>query len=184
MTRETALQILAKHLSNPVLLKHSFAVEAAMRSLASNFRGDVDTWGITGLLHDADYEESKGHPEKHGKILFEEEPNSIPSVVEHAIRAHNNLETHVLPESPLDWSLYCCDDLTGFITAIALTIKSKKLSDVTAEMVLEKLVKKDFIKEMKRSSMYLCEEKLGIPLREFVAIVLTAMQAVHEELAL
>ena len=66
MTRETAYQILTKHLTNPNLLKHCLAAEATMRALAPKFNGDVDEWGITGLLHDADYEKAKGHPEQHG----------------------------------------------------------------------------------------------------------------------
>lgn len=184
MTRETAYHILTKHLSNQNLLKHCLAAEATMRALAPKFSGDVNEWGITGLLHDADYEESKGNPEKHGMLLFELEPNSIPTYIEHAIKAHNYEFTKVAPESPMDWAIYCCDQLTGLIVAATLIHPDKKLASVTPEFVINRMKKKDFAKGANRESIYLCEEKLGIPLQEFVAITLTAMQEIHEELGL
>lgn len=184
MTRETAYQILQKHLSNPNLLKHCLAAEVTMRALAPKFNGNVDDWGITGLLHDADYDKSKGHPEKHGLLLFELEPNSIPSLIEHAIKAHNFDDTGVMPETPMDWAIYCCDQLTGLVVACALVTPNKKLADVTVEFVLKKLRQKDFAKGAKREPIYLCEEKLGIPLQEFVSLTLKAMQGIHEEIGL
>lgn len=155
-----------------------------MRALAPKFKGDVDMWGITGLLHDADYEQSKGHPEQHGLLLFQLEPNSIPSLIEHAIKAHNFEETGIKPESPMDWAIYCCDQLTGLIVAATLVHPDKKLASVDVDFVLNRMKKKDFAKGANRASIYLCEEKLGIPLREFVTITLKAMQGVHEELGL
>lgn len=184
MTRETAYKILTKHLSNPNLIKHCLAAEAAMRALAPSFDADPNVWGITGLLHDADYDKSKGHPEEHGLLLFQLEPNSIPSVIEHAIKAHNYEETHVKPESPMDWAIYCCDQLTGLIVAAALVHPDKKLMSVSVDFVLNRMKQKDFAKGARREPIYLCEEKLGIPLRDFVELVLVAMQGVHKELGL
>lgn len=184
MTRDTAYYILTKHLKNPVLLKHSLATEAVMRALAPQFKDDPDTWGITGLLHDADYEAAKGHPEKHGMLLFKLEPNEIPSVIEHAIKAHNFEETHIQPESPMDWAMYCCDELTGIIMSIAQTLKSKKIADVSSDIILEKLQDKNFAKDAHKEKILLCEEKLGIPLREFIQTTLKTMQGIHEELSL
>ena len=184
MTRETAYHILTKHLTNPALLKHCLAAEATMRALAPKFNGDPDVWGITGLLHDADYEKSKGHPEKHGLLLFKLEPNAIPTVIEHAIKAHNFDETGVKPESPMDWAIYCCDQLTGLIVAATLIHPDKKLASVTVDFVINRMKKKDFAKGAKREPIYLCEEKLGIPLEEFVGITLKAMQGIHTELGL
>lgn len=196
MTRKTAYEILTKHLTNPNLLKHCLAAEATMRALAPKFNGDVEQWGITGLLHDADYDKSKGHPERHGLLLFELEPNSIPSVIEHAIKAHNFEETGIAPESPMDWAIYCCDQLTGLIVAATLIHPArnadasvaggpdKKLASVDVDFVLNRMKKKDFAKGAKREPIYLCEEKLGIPLRDFVGITLKAMQGIHKELGL
>lgn len=182
MTREVAYQILTKHLTNPNLIKHCLATEAVMRALAPTFHGDIDQWGITGLLHDADYDKSKGNPEQHGMLLFQLEPNSIPSVIEHAIKAHNFEYTKVTPESPMDWAIYCCDQLTGLIIAATLIHPDKKLASVTVDFVIKRMKAKDFAKGAQREPIYLCEEKLGIPLQEFVGITLKAMQGIHEEL--
>ncbi len=184
MTRETALQILTKHLSNKVLLKHSLAVEAVMRSLAPMFKGDIEEWGIAGLLHDADYDEAKGQPERHGFLLFQLEPNMIPSVVEHAIKSHNFEDTHIAPESPMDWALYCCDDLTGIITELAQAQKEKVLSSISSQQIVQELLEKHKNKKNTHLAAFLSEEKLGIPLEQFVILNLKAMQAAHEELGL
>ena len=184
MTRETAWLILNKYLKNPVLLKHSLATEATMRTLAPRFQGDIEEWGITGLLHDADYEKAKGSPEEHGKLLFKFEPNSIPTVIEHAIEAHNFEQTKILPESPMDWALYCCDELTGLIAESAAGSQDKKLASLTVEIILSQLKKEDFAKGASRAGVYQCQEKLAIPLEEFIGITLKAMQGIHEQLGL
>ncbi len=184
MLRQTAYHILTKHLTSPVLLKHSLATEAAMRALALRFNGDVEMWGITGLLHDADYEKAKGYPKKHGVLLFDLEPNSIPSLIEHAIKAHNSPFTKVMPESPMDWAITCVDELTGLIAAAAQATPEKKLQSITTEMMLQRLKQMDFAKGAQRATMYLCEEKLGIPLEEFINITRKAMQGIHEDLGL
>jgi len=184
MTRQTAWEILNKHLKNPNLIKHCLAAEAAMRALAPKFKGNVEEWGITGLLHDADYEKSKSHPEKHGLLLFELEPNSIPTNIEHAIESHNFEWTKVEPVSPMDWAIYCCDQLTGLIVAATLIHPDKKLTSITSEFVIKRMQEKNFAKGATREPIYKCEEKLGIPLEEFVGITLKAMQDIHEELGL
>lgn len=184
MTRDTAYQILTKYLTNPNLLKHSLAAEVAMRALALRFGGDVDEWGITGLLHDADYEKSKGHPEKHGLFLFELEPNTIPSTIEYAIKSHNYEENHVMPQSVMDWAITCCDQLTGLIVATTLIHPDKKLASITVDFIMNRMKQKDFAKGAKREPILLCEEKLGIPLPEFISIVLTAMQQIAPQLGL
>ncbi len=184
MIRATAWEILNKYLTNPNLIKHCLATEVTMRALAPRFQGDVDEWGVTGLLHDADYEKAKGHPEKHGLLLFKLEPNSIPTVIEHAIESHNYEYTKVMPESPMDWGIYCCDQLTGLIVASALIHPDKKLASLTVEFILNRMKQKDFAKGANREAILMCQEKLGIPLEEFVKITLTAMQGIHEELSL
>jgi predicted hydrolase (HD superfamily) len=184
MTRATAYQILTKYLTNPQLIKHSLATEATMRSLAPRFAGDVEDWGITGLLHDADYEKAKGHPEKHGLLLFKLEPNSIPTNVQHAIEAHNFAFTNIKPTSSLDWALYCSDELTALIMTITLSTKSQQLAGLTPDDIIQKIRQKNFEKNANKESVYLCESKLNIPAPEFIAMALKAMQAIHEVLGL
>ena len=184
MTRQLAHDILTRHLTNQNLLKHCLAAEATMRALATYFGEDENVWGITGLLHDADYEMCKGHPEQHGLLLFEKEPNTIPSVIEHAIKAHNYMYTHINPESRLDWAITCCDQLTGLIVAATLIHPDKKINSVTLEFLMNRMKQKDFAKGADRTQIYLCQEKLGIPLIEFVTITLTAMQSISGPLGL
>lgn len=184
MTRQLAWEILNKYLTNKSLIKHSLAAEITMKALARYFGEDEEVWGVTGLLHDADYEICKGHPEKHGLLLFEKEPNTIPTDVEYAIKSHNYLYTKVMPQSHMDWAITCCDQLTGLILACALITPEKKLSVLTNEFIMEKLKTSSFAKGADRKQIYMCEEKLGIPLIEFVTITLTAMQEISNQLEL
>lgn len=188
-TREIAHEIVKKYLKNPNLIKHSYAAEAVMRALYKRLNKDTyskefeDMWGITGLLHDADYEMAKGHPEIHGILITEKEP-SIPPDIAYAIKAHNFEKTLVLPKSPMDWAIACCDQLTGLIVAAALIHPDKKLATITPEFVLNRFSEKSFAKGADRKAIERCEEKLGIPLREFVEISLKAMQEISDSLEL
>lgn len=183
MTREEAYTILTTHLKNPNLIKHCIACEVTMKALAPRFDGNEEEWGITGLLHDADYEMAKDTPEKHGLLLFEKEKN-IPEAIAYAIKSHNYEYTKVMPETKLDWAITCCDQLTGLITACALVRPEKTLAAVTPEAVIKKMKDKAFAKGAMRAPILLCEDKLGIPLNEFVAITLKAMQDNHTDLGL
>lgn len=189
MTRNEAKGILDKYLTNKNLIKHSLAAEATMKAIYRHLYPegnalDEEKWGIVGLLHDADYEMAKGHPEQHGLLLFEKEPTAIPQDIAHAIKAHNYAYTHVAPLSKMDWAIACADQLTGLIVAAALVHPDKKLASITPEFVLSRMKEKSFAKGAMREPILLCNEKLGIPLESFVALVLTAMQGIHNELEL
>lgn len=192
MTRDDANQILKKYLKNTNLLKHSYAAEAAMKGIYERLFANTpeystnakETWALTGLLHDADYEMAKGQPEIHGLLLFEKEPGIIPNDIAYAIKAHNWEYTRVEPKSQLDWAIACSDQLTGLIVAATLIHPLKKLAAIDTDFILNRFNEKSFAKGAKRESILLCEEKLGLPLREFVMIVLMAMQEIHEELGL
>lgn len=183
MDRQTAFKILITYLTNQNLIKHCLAAEAAMRALAKKLGGNENIWGITGLLHDADYEMSKGLPKMHGLLLFEKE-KAIPEDIAYAIKSHNYLNTNVLPKSLMDWAITCCDQLTGLIVAATLIHPEKKLAAVNVDFILNRLKKKDFANGADRAQILFCEEKLGIPLPEFIQITLTSMQAIHETLGL
>jgi hypothetical protein len=193
MSHDEAYQILTKYLSNKNLIKHSLAAEAAMKALykrltpknEQNPEGEK-TWGIAGLLHDVDYEvaQKENLLDKHGILLFEREEITLPEDITHAIKAHNYHGTKVMPESPMDWSITACDQLTGLIVAAALVVPDRKLASLTAESVLKRFKEKSFARGANRESIMYCEEKLQIPLTEFVEIVLKAMQGIHAELGL
>lgn len=192
MTRDEANLILTKYLKTPNLLKHSLAAEVVMKALYRNFYQNTpeynplteEEWGITGLLHDADYEMCKGRPEIHGILIIDKEGDKIPPAIAYAIKAHNYERTFVLPKSLLDWSIACCDQLTGLIVAATLIHPDKKLSSVTADYVMNRYKDKSFAKGAHRESIEKCEEKLGIPLPEFIQICLTPMQGISTELGL
>jgi uncharacterized protein len=193
MTRQEAYTILTKYLHNKNLLKHCLAAEAAMKALYKHLTpadqqnvADEEKWGIVGLMHDADYElaQQTNQLEKHGLLLFDHEKDTIPEDISHAIKSHNYQNTGVMPESHMDWAIETCDQLTGLIVAAALIHPDKKLTSIDTDFVLKRFHEKSFAKGAKREAIQACEKELGIPLKEFITITLTAMQKIHQELGL
>lgn len=186
MKREEAIELLHAHMQNANLRRHCYAVETVMRALARHFGEDEDVWGIAGLLHDADYEETKEITQEHSHhvVSWLKEKHADERII-NAILAHawKFVEVNPEPSNEMEWSLYCCDELTGFIVAVAL-IKGKSLANVTVESVLKKFPVTGFAAGVHRPQIKLCEEKLGIKLEDFVGIALKAMQDIHEDLGL
>jgi putative nucleotidyltransferase with HDIG domain len=186
MNRDKALEILHHHLENKNLRRHCYAVEACMRALAPRFGGDEELWGLVGLVHDVDYEKTKGTPEKHTQLavrwLREEGASEevVRAVLSHAYDGSGANS----PENEMEWALYCCDELTGFIVAVALVRPDKSLSSVTVEAVLKKFPEKAFAAAVKREQIKECEKRLGLPLEEFTKICLGAMQSISPDLGL
>lgn len=180
MTRDTAYKILSEKINNKNLLKHMLAVEAIMRDLAEYFNEDKDKWGISGLLHDFDYEETLNDFENHGKITEEAFRNKLPEDVLYAIRAHTGL---VERKNLIDKAIYCSDPVSGFIVASALVIPSKKIADVKVENLLNRFKEKHFAKGANREQIMACKE-LGLTLDEFFKISLKAMTKISKELGL
>jgi uncharacterized protein len=189
MTRDDALLILNDLVKNKKLIKHHLAAEAAMKALYKRLSAkptpeEEVNWGLVGLLHDADYEMCKNHPEKHTLILEEKIGNLLDSKIMYAIKSHNYLNNGYRPQSFMDWSIYCSDELTGLIIACALIHPEKKLAPLTAEFVIDKFNSPSFAKGANRDQVRECEKELNIPFNEFVEIVLKAMQAISESLEL
>ena len=187
ITREQAWELLTEKLTNRNLIRHALAAEATMRALAERLGGDPDVWGVVGLLHDGDYEVTGEDLSRHALLMAEwlEEMGETDEEMLDAIRSHVYAHTgdHA-PTSTMGWAMYTCDELTGFIVAVALVMPEKKLSGVSVEAVLKKFKKKDFAKAVNREQIALCEEKLGIPLPEFVEITIGAMQGISDDLGL
>jgi len=196
IARDEALKLLRKYIKTENTIKHMIATEAIMRALARKLvTGDwkleaKNIWGITGLLHDLDYESinqqtHEGHGQKSVEILKKEKAD-LPTSVFQAILAHNydRLGDEYKPKNKMDWALFICDSLTGLIVATALVRPSKKLADVKVKSVMKKFKQPSFAAGTRREDIALCEEKLGIPLREFVGIGLEAMKRVAKELGL
>ena len=184
MNREEALQLLKQNLSNANLQKHSFAVEAIMRALAKRFEQDEEIWALAGLLHDIDYEKTKGDPLTHSKVGAEmlRELGLNEEMVE-AVRTHN--EAHgIEPQSLMAKALFVCDPISGLIVASTLVLPSKKISDLTAQNVLNRFKEKAFARGANREIIQKCEELLGLSLEEFTDIALKAMKGISDELKL
>ncbi len=196
ITKEEAIKLLHENMESQNLRRHCYAVEAVMRALAKHFKEDEEKWGIVGLLHDADYEKTKDTPEKHTRLVAEwlKAKGETDQEVMSAILSHNYAhlieepsEDGTVPGAPkndLEWSLYCCDELTGLIVAIALVKPNKSLAEVTVDSVMNKWNQKSFAAGVKREQIAECEERLDIPLREFIEIAVSAMQGISNELGL
>lgn len=187
MKRDEALQLVNDWTKNKNLVKHMLAVEAIMRALAKRFNEEEELWGMTGLVHDADYESYKDDPKKHpGKIFDELKKRNVDQRIVDAIKSHAWGWREDLPEpkTKMEWSLYCCDELSGFITACALVRPERTLASLTIESILKKWPQKSFAAGVHREQIELCDEKLGILLNDFIQIALNAMKGIHEELGL
>lgn len=190
MTREEAIGLLHSHMQNVNLRRHCYAVEAVMRALARRFSEDEETWGIAGLLHDADYEELKGTDKvttDHTKLTIDWiQKLSATTDIQDAIASHawGYVLDAPMPVNRMQWSLYCSDELTGLIVAVALVKPDRKLSSVTVESIMKKWNEKSFAAGANRDQIKECEGRLKIPLSEFIGIALTSMQAIAPTLGL
>jgi putative nucleotidyltransferase with HDIG domain len=181
MEREKAFEIVQKYLKNRNLVKHSLAVEACMKALASRLNQDVEKWGLAGILHDLDYELTEKSPELHTvetvKIL--NELGVDPSVIQ-AIQAHAG---QIPCRSEMDWAIYAIDPLTGLIIAAALMHPSKKLKEIDLGFVKRRYKEKSFARGAKREDIEQCKN-IGLDLDEFLSVCLRAMQDIDKDLGL
>jgi len=167
---------------------HLIATGAAMEALATRFGGDPQTWKVAGMLHDLDWDSLQKDAEKHCGSTLEQMLSTIkaPAELLADIRAH--YADKYGEEYPLNTmlrkSLYCVDELTGFIIAVTKVRPSKKIADVEVSSITKKMKDKGFAAQVDREQMKKCEELLGIPLNEFVDITLKAMKGVASELGL
>lgn len=187
ITRQKAFEIINQHLKNKNLIRHCLAVEATMKALAKHFKENEKPWGLVGLMHDADWEETQNDPSLHTKKTIEwlKEAGETGENILQCILSHNHTHNGEKPPStPMEWSLYICDELTGFIVAVALVRPEKKLSAVTVDSVIKKFPAKSFAAGVHREQILLCEEKLGIKPEDFVMITLRAMQEISADLGL
>ena len=170
------------------LRKHALAVQACLRAYARKYGADEELWGLTGLLHDFDYERwpndehhpEKEHPFEGSKILRQ---HGYPEEMIHAILGHANY-SGVQRTSALDHALFACDELSGFLTACALVKPSKSIHEVEAASVKKKLKDKAFARGVSRDDVYKGAEELGVPLDEHINFCIAAMREVAGALGL
>jgi len=182
-TRPEAFAILTEHTKGDSLLKHALAVEGAMRWYAARAGENVEAWGVAGLLHDFDYEmypSLEDHPFRGAEILRSRgiDEELIQTILSHA--GHTGVE----PVTPMQKTLFAVDELSGFLTAVALVRPSKKLGDVEPSSVKKKLKDKAFARNVSRDDIRRGAELLGVTEDEHIANVLTALKVIAPDLGL
>ncbi|MEW5783510.1 MAG: HDIG domain-containing metalloprotein [Bacillota bacterium] len=183
MTREAAFTLVKEHVKNRNLLKHMLAVEAVMRRLALHLGEDQELWGLAGLLHDVDYDQTVDQPARHGLVGAEllAEKGCPPELI-YAVKAHNEM-LGVPPLSLMDKALYAVDPVTGLLVAAALIHPAKKLASIDQDFVSNRYKEKGFARGAGREQIETCGE-LGLTLNHFIALSLEAMQGISKELGL
>ena len=183
MDRQAAWELLCEYTQGDGLRKHGLAVEAVMRHFARKHGEDEETWGIVGLLHDFDYEQhpnEQQHPVEGAKILRE---RGYPEEVVRAILGHANY-TGVPRDTLMAKTLYAVDELTGFVTAVALVRPNKRLDEVEPSSVRKKLKDKAFARSVNRDDIFKGAQEMAVDLDAHIAEVIAALRAVASELGL
>jgi putative nucleotidyltransferase with HDIG domain len=186
-SREEALAIVHEFTTNENLRKHMYAVEAAMRAYARKYGEDEDRWGITGLLHDFDYERwpnqerhpTQGHPSAGSAVL---EEWGVPEDVRRAILSHAEY-TGVEPETRMERSLRAVDELTGFLVACSL-VRPHGITDLEPKSVKKKMKDRSFAAAVDRDAMREAAEAIGEEMSDHIRFVIGAMREIAGELRL
>ncbi len=183
LSRDEILRLIDASVANLNLRRHMLACEAVMHGLAVRLDHDADVWGLAGLAHDLDAEETAGDDARHGARAAERLTElGLPDELVHAVAAHNPA-TGVVAERPIDVALIAADQTTGLITAATLVRPDRSLPLVKLSSVRKRMREGAFARGVDRASIQRCAE-LGLELDEFLAIALAAMQAVAAELGL
>lgn len=183
MNRDFALTELKKRVTNKNLLKHMYAAEAIMRALAEKFDEDPEKWGLAGLVHDIDYEETADSPSTHSIIGYDMLKDlGFDEDIAYAVKVHNDY--HGLErKSLMDKALYAADPVTGLIVAGALINPAKKLDAIDRNFILNRFNEKSFARGANREQIKACSE-LGMSLEDFIDLSLDAMKGISGELGL
>jgi len=181
--RSTAWGLLTEYTQSESLRKHALAVEACMRAYAQKNGVDQELWGLVGLLHDFDYEKyptPEEHPFKGSEILKE---RGYSEEIRRAILSH--AEYSGVPRiTPMEKTLFACDELAGFITACALVKPGKSLAEVEAKSVRKKMKDKAFARSVNRDDIVNGAADLGMDLEEHIAFCIEAIKGIAAELGL
>ena len=183
MNRDEALSIVKEFVKNENLIHHMLAVESAMVYYAGQMKEPVETWAVTGLLHDFDWEihpTAELHPAEGAPILRE---NGVPEEIVQAILSHGD-HLHLPRTSTLAKALYACDEITGLITAVALVRPSRSLYDLEPGSVKKKWKDKAFAAGANREEIARGAEEFGVPLWEHCGNVIEAMRKIAPQIGL
>jgi len=189
INRSKAQELIDKYVTTEWLKLHMRESEVIMRALAKKLGENSDVWGISGLLHDIDYDFVDKDPNRHGvefENILEKENLELPVEVVHAIRSHNE-DSEMIDakrETKLDYALSASENLSGFLVACALVMPDKKIKSVKVDSVIKKLKKDKAFARAVRRDLIFDIERVGISLEEFVQIALDALCEIDEEIGL
>jgi putative nucleotidyltransferase with HDIG domain len=187
-TRDDAWKLLCEYTQSESLRKHMLAVETCVRAYARKNGADEDTWGLAALLHDFDYERwpnaghsaDKEHPAEGAKIL---RALGYSKEIIRAILSHADY-SGVSRQSPLEHTLFACDELAGFLTACSYVRPSKSILDLEVDSVKKRLKDKAFARGVNRDDVRNGAAEMGIPLEEHIAFCIAAMRENADALGL
>ncbi len=183
MTRDQAWSIVCEFVQSDSLRRHMLAVEACVTAYAGKFGENAETWRVTALLHDFDWEihpAAPDHPMKGETILKE---RGVNDKIRRAILSHANY-SGVSRESLLEKSLFACDELAGFLTACSYVKPGRSIFEVDVASAKKKLKDKAFARGVTRDDIYNGAKELGVDLDEHIAFCIAAMKAHAPELGL
>jgi putative nucleotidyltransferase with HDIG domain len=184
INREQALTLLKKHIQAENLIKHCLATEAIMRKVAQRLGKDEELWGLTGLLHDIDLEITRDDQLKHALVGAEMlAREGFPLEALQTIRAHNGEQLGIQRQTEFEHALAASETITGLIVAAALVQPEKKIASVKVKSVTKRMKEKRFAENVNRDIIRECEP-IGIPLDDFVALSIAAMQGIADDLEL
>ena len=185
--RESAWCLLTEFTQSESLRKHALSVEACMRAYARKFVAgsteEEELWGVVGLLHDFDYEKHPSlddHPYKGNEILKE---RGYPDEIRRAIMSHAEY-TGVTRDSQMEKALFACDELAGFITAVALIKPGKSLAEVDTKSVRKRMKDKAFARKVNRDDIVSGAAALGVDLEEHITFCIEALKPIADKLEL
>jgi predicted hydrolase (HD superfamily) len=180
-SRDDAWDLLCEWTQSDSLRRHMLAVEAAMRAYAPRFDGDVELWGLTGLLHDLDYERYPSLEDGHPRYALRElEVRGYPPELARAVASHATY-LGVARDSPLEKALFAVDELSGFLLACAY-VRPEGLVGMTPKSVKKKMKAAAFAAAVSRDDLTAGASDLGVEFDEHVAFVISALAERRDEL--
>ena len=183
--RNDAYLLMTSHVKNENLRKHMLSVEAAMRFYARKYGEDEELWAMTGLLHDADYEEYPDLREHTYVLAGWLSESGYDERIIYTILAHNDLNAETHPRNDLlSRALYACDEVTGMVTATALVRPNKSVLGLEVSSVRKKMKAKGFAAGVNRDDLFKGAAELGVDLDTHIALVIEAMSSIADTLGL
>ncbi len=182
LSRQEALELFMAKGPDRALMHHALETEAVLRGLAERLGKDVDLWGITGLLHDLDFPQTKDHPEEHGRIAAKELKGKLPEEAVQAIEAHASEMNGTEPQAVLDFALRCGESVTGLISANAM-VRPERMEGMKPKSLKKKMKDRSFAANVSRDRIRECEQ-IGLDLSQFLEVSIASIAGIADQVDL